>query len=368
MDGPRGGNRDRGLNVGTHTSIAIDDQGVLHAFYRSNESDSMWYARGTGTGLDWTFETREFDTTKQSGFFADAVIIDGTLHVVYLVDNLGAPGSFKSVLRHASFPVSDAIGTLNVATQDIYEGSSSNPCGAKCAAGDQCFPVVSECLAPTSDCGTCADGTACLNGTCETTFKVPAANYKKAVGVLNELTRTPAGLLATFWDGTQNEVVAMQWNATTDAWDMPRLTPGGPYASGLVDANGDLHLAYMDVDTDTLVYENMSAGATEVIAEGIRDSTDGWMVNDIGEDVSLRQEADGSFVASFHDASRHTLKFARRSGTSWSVEDLAGRTPYTGAHGFFATMLRAPDTLLVAHFSINQQVMPGTGSVLVVSP
>ncbi len=369
VDGPRGGVKDRGPKVGSHTSVVVDDAGTIHAFYRSEETDSMWYARGTGTGTAWTFDTREFDTAKQSGFFPDAVLLNGEVHVVYLVDNFGTVPNFESVLRHASFAPGDAVNALNVATEDVATGASSNPCGEKCAAGTQCFPSTSECVAPASDCGAaCADGTACLAGTCRPTWKAPAATYRKSIAVLNELSTTPDGLLVTNWDGISESVVATQWNSTTKTWGPSRQTFGGPYASGLVDDAGDLHLAYMDTVNDTLVYENLTTGTTEIIVEGVRDSTAGWMVNDIGEDVNLRREADGSLMVSYQDATQHTLHIARRGAGGWTVEELAGRSPYLGSHGFFATLLRAPDSLMIAHFVINQQTMPSTGVVSIVNP
>ncbi len=369
IDGPRGGIKDRGPKVGSHTSVVVDDAGTIHAFYRSEETDSMWYARGTGTGTAWTFETREFDTTKQSGFFPDAVLLDGEIHVVYLVDNFGTVPNFDSVLRHASFLPGDAVNALNVASEDVATGAPSNPCASKCAAGTQCFPSVSECVAPANDCGAaCADGTACLSGTCQATWKAPAATYRKSIAVLNELSITPSGLLVTNWDGIAETVVATEWNSTTKNWGPSRQTSGGPYASGLVDDAGDLHVAYMDTVNDTLVYENLTSGLTEVIVEGVRDSTEGWMINDIGEDVQLRREADGSLMVSYQDATRHTLHIARRGAGGWTVEELAGRTPYMGSHGFFATLLRAPDSLMIAHFVINQQTIPATGVVSLVNP
>jgi len=92
------------------------------------------------------------------------------------------------------------------------------------------------------------------------------------------------------------------------------------------------------------------------------------MINDIGEDVQLRREADGSLMVSYQDATRHTLHIARRGAGGWTVEELAGRTPYVGSHGFFATLLRAPDSLMIAHFVINQQTMPATGVISLVNP
>lgn len=368
LEGPRGGIKDRGPNVGSHTAIVVDGSGTLHAFYRNNDTDSMWYARGTGSGTNWTFEKREFDATKQSGFYADAALVGNEVHVIYLVDNLGMSPDFRSTLRHARFDVTGAVNTLNVATGDVLDGVSGNPCGQKCAAGQQCLPAVAACVAPTNDCAACDEGSACYNGSCQPTWTAPAANYRLTTGVLNELTTTSTGLLATFWDGANNQVVNMQYNSSTDTWGEPLLTPGGPYATGVIDGNGKLHIAYMDVDANTLIYENVTDGVTEVIIEGVRDSVDGWMINDIGEDVQLRVEADGSLVATFQDATRHTLHVARRGGAGWTISELAGRNPYTGSHGFFATMLRAPDTALIAHFTIHQQLMPATGSIQVVTP
>jgi hypothetical protein len=329
----------------------------------------MWYARGTGTGTDWAFETREFDPETQSGFYPDAALLNGDVHVVYLVDNAGDAPNIASIIRHASFVPGDAVDALNVATTEVSTGPSSNPCKAKCGVGLQCFPSTGLCASPDDDCtAECSDGTECLAGSCEATWKVPAVTYPKTVGVLNELSLTADGLLLTNYDGVADAVVATEYDASNDTWGAGIQTPGGPYASGLIDETGELHLAYMDVVNNTLVYENRTAGTTEVIVEGVRDTTEGWLINDIGEDVQLRREADGSLMVSYQDATRHTLHIARRGTNGWVSEELTARMPYTGSHGFFATLLRAPDSLLIAHFVINQQATPGTGVVSIVTP
>lgn len=358
LDGPRGGIRDQGPNAGTHTAMAVDASGVAHIFYRHETSNTMRYARGTGANADWNFQTKVFDTDS-AGFYPDVVIKDGTVHVVYLADNVGAEGEgFQAELRHSSFLASSPMGQVTAEPVVIYTSTSSNPCGGRCGTGQQCFASESTCARPTSDCANaCGDGQACFNGSCLTTYSSSPEAFRKTTGLVNQLNETANGLILAFYDELQQSVAHTRFDGTS--WQEPTFvgTPSGPYASAIVDQDQNLHLAFMDTTANRLVYQGPT-GPAEMIADGLRDSASGWIVNDIGEDVMLRLNSDGTLYAVFHDATRHTLHLATRAMTGWTIENLATRDPFTGSHGFFATMLRVPSDLVVVAMTYHQTGTP----------
>jgi hypothetical protein len=342
--------------------MAVDANGVAHIFYRHTTDNVMKYARGTGSGSDWTFETRNFDS-ENAGFYPDAIVVNGTVHVVYLADNIGVAGAgYQSELRHATFSASDAFSTVSATPDLIHTGPASHPCGGRCGTGEQCFVAASTCARPASDCGSCADGTACYEGASAATHSTRPESYRTTTGLLNQLQSTPDGLILAFYDHSQQSVAHTRFDGTS--WSAPDYlgTLSGPYVSALVDAQDNVHLAYMNPSNKRLVYQPPT-GPVETIADGLRDSTAGWIVNDIGEDVTLRSGNNGEMLAVYHDATRHILYVATRSAAgSWTSEVLAGRDPFTGSHGFYATLLRLPSDLVFAAMTFHQTADPASSA------
>lgn len=367
LDGPRGGIESDGPEVGTHTALVIDDAGNLHMFYRDLDNGTMKYARGTGAPGSWSFEIQEIESTPNSGFWTDAILHDGQIHVVWMVDNFDNAGTFESQVRTATFDPTSAPTELTPTT--IFAGAPSHPCGDSCAAAESCVQATGQCASDSGDCaGACSDTQVCVAGSCELEYAPGRRARLNSTGQHLELSQTPDGLLLTFYDHSQRSV---GWTRYTDSWAMPQYvgTPSGPYASGFVDASDKLHLAYMDTQNKSLVYENVTDGVTETIIDGARDRADMWIVNDIGEDVSMRVDSDGTVVAVFQDATLHTLHLAERaSDGTWTVSALADRDPYMGSHGFYATLLKVADSSVVAHWSINQQVDPRVTEAVVLEP
>ncbi len=363
LDGPRGGIADGGDDVGSHTALAIDDAGNLHVFYRNEDDGTLNYAVGTDDGGGYSFTTSEIDADGDTGYWASAVHLDGTIHLVYATRAVDAGGTFETQLRHLSF---DATGTPDDPTatrETLATDDSANPCGFECERRERCVASVGQCQEPTSDCSSdCADGSVCYMGTCELEYEAPPAAYLEAVGTNAELSTTPdGGLLLVYWDGMQESVVWQRWN---DGWGTANVlgTGTGPWASGAVDSDDAVHLAYMQTNTvpPELVYRNATADVTETVQDGIRDTADWWLVNDIGEDVDLRIGDDGTVTVVYQDATSHALKLATRDGAdSWTVSDLSvPGDPYTGSHGFYATMLKLGDTQLSVDMVINQSLDP----------
>ena len=131
--------------------------------------------------------------------------------------------------------------------------------------------------------------------------------------------------------------------------------------SGAIDTNGKLHLAYMDTKTPALVYWTQGAAA-QVIMDGKRDDADGWVLADIGEGVSLRLVGDERVQVVFQDTTRHTMYTSTLTANGWAKSALAAPgSPYSGARGFFGTMLIDAGASIAVEYVINNQRKPGEG-------
>ncbi len=358
LTGPRGGISSKGDDLGTHTSIVVDDSGNLHVFYRDEENDNLKYARGTG-GPEYSWEFTTIDATPGSGFWTDAELVGGVIHLVYLSDRQDAGGGpYEARLNHATLDPTAAVSGLTVTPTPLVTGPSTNPCGIECDRRDECFGASGTCERPTDDCGAdCPTGSACLNGTCTAIWEEPGTSqYAATTGLHTQLSRTPDGLLLTFYDNIQGSVGWLQY--ANDTWGAPQYVgaPSGPYGSGFVDGNGNLHLVYMDVTQPALVYQDVTNATTEIVVEGVRDLVGQYYVSEIGEDATIRVDSNGDVVVSYGDASLHTLNVAIRSGGNWSTSTVAGLGDnYDGAHGFYSSLWQVADTSLLIERNINQQ-------------
>ena len=89
--GPRGGIRAPGPDVGKHTSIAVDNQGLSRIAYQDADGRSLKVAIEGPTGFTSHFV--DGDDAGSVGQFTDiAVAADGTILVSYLAHNASIPG------------------------------------------------------------------------------------------------------------------------------------------------------------------------------------------------------------------------------------------------------------------------------------
>ena len=361
LNGPRGGIADRGDDIGRFSALTIDDDGVLHAFYRDHTRGVLKYARGS-VGGPW--EISDADTEGDVGFWSSAVHQDGRIHVVYTAKSAPDGGAFITELRHMSFDASGSLEDPTAARVSISSGPADHPCGSDCTdRPEECIASLGQCLAPTNDCtGDCADGSACYQGVCELTHKEPPVGYLRAIGTNAQLSKTSTGLLVVYYDHTQRSAAWSRFDGTT--WSAPTFVGAGtgPWIGGMVDASDNIHLAYTETvgEVPQLTYADVTAGTTEIVQDGIRDTATWWLVNDIGEDVDLRVASDGAITLLFQDATEHVLKMATRSTAGvWNVSDVATPgMPYSGGHGFYAAMLKLPDAQFSVELTINNQLDP----------
>jgi MYXO-CTERM domain-containing protein len=371
IDGPRKGIAEPGANVGTHTALAISDDGTLHVLYRDVDNKSLKYARGTKKGATYDFTNATLDTNGEPALWTDAVLKDGVLHVVYMAPQVQKmAGGWAGELRYLALDPAKAPSEQTAEPRVLLSGGAMKPCGADCANEQQCFTGVGECRALDTSCAAaCAEGFGCLAGACEPTFNTAAPLAQAPVAAqFMELTTTPTGLLLVFYDHQRGEVGWMRY--AQNAWEaMPQYLgkPSGPYASGLVDNNGVLHLAYMvEAAGGALVYEQLGQGVREVIIDGLRDTGAEWLMARVGEDVHLRLDGQNRAAVVFQDATLHQLRAATRTAAGqWMPQTLAepGMT-YSGARGFYAGALRTSGPSLALEYIINNQAQPVGGSLV----
>lgn len=363
LNGPRQGIKTPGPKVGEYTALTFDDAGTLHVFYRDSEAMTLKYARGTKKGEGFTFETTTLaNDAGSAGIWTRTIFAGGKVHVVYTADSVPGTTGHSAQIRHFSFdPSADLASVAATAHAVVLEGAASSPCGERCVGGASCFAEVGACAMPSQDCATaCGDGTACTGGACKPIFNDSApASTPIMTGQFLDLSATPDGLLLVFYDGEQKSA---GWaKLVGDAWEMPSYvgTPSGPYASGLTDAQGNVHLAYMDEFNRRLMYEQVGKPA-EVIVDGLRDTGTQWLLGRIGEDVTLRVKGDGSMQVVYHDATLQQLMEAtRQANGQWKATLLASPgEPYVGEHGFYATIVRRAGASTIVEYVINNQTSP----------
>ena len=368
LDGPRGGVADRGADVGQHTAIAVDDQGQLHVFYRDVDAGALKYARGQlGSG----FEITALDELGDVGHWTQASFTGGQVHLAYHVPSFEEQGQppASHVRYRAIDPAADLAAVAGTPGELVLQGPGAEPCAEECAEGDVCLQSAGQCATPTDDCGMCAEGFACAQGTCEAVFTQGAPQgLIPTVGQFLDLTPTPdGGLLLVFYDGDRGEIGWLE-RSSQGAWGMPQYVgaPSGPYASAMKDAAGTIHLAYMDESEYALLYQaigGMGAGP-EVITRGLRETGDEYLINRIGEGVELRVRGDGQPEVTYQDATRHILyKATRQMGGGWQAQAIGqAGDPYDGAHGFYSAMLRTPGASVVIDYVINSQAEQPTAT------
>ncbi|QDG52515.1 respiratory nitrate reductase subunit gamma [Persicimonas caeni] len=367
LDGPRGGIADTGTNVGTHTATGVDANGNIHVLYRDEENGDLKYARGTSGADGYTFELKTLDDAGDTGLWSSMVIQGGNVYAVYAAFQVeDATDGWQTQLRYIDFPADAALDALAPTPEVVYAAATDNPCGGACGGFELCFPGdTPTCSEPTDDCAdSCGDGLECYNGACEPYYTRGKRAYPMMVGLYAHLSTTSDGLAVTFYDHLQQQV---GWSTrANDTWAEATLlgAASGPYVSGAVDADGNVHLAYMDTQTQQLVYEIPGQNTRETIADGVRDTTEGYVLNDIGEDVELRLESDGTVRVLYQDATWHKLHIATRDASgNWTVDTLSEPgDPYSGSHGFFAAMVRNADSSdLAVDFVLNNQADPAEG-------
>ncbi len=304
LDGPRGGISTPGPRAGTHTSIAVGDDGTIHVFYRHESQNALKYARLTESGGTWDHETTVVESGDgSSGFYTATVLHDDTLHVFYttrLEDGL-------SELRHRAIGADAALSSFAESSIDVLHSG---------------------------------------------TREVEGREEYRPVAAFNTRVRTiDDGWLVYFFDNTVRQPCWLTFDGTDFSSVSLLGEVTGPYASVVIDGDGDAHWAYMDPDAPRLLYRDPS-GSTSVIDSGVRHTLTCTVRAPIGHDVHL--ELGDELEVFFHDATTHELVQGVLDG-SWQLEAIAGEAGQVSAgHGFFVRTLELSDgRRLVVDFFID---------------
>ena len=273
-------------------------------------------------GFDFTVAPEPLDAEGETGFWTRAVSgADGKIYLATQARVANSGGKRVSMLRTMTL-TADASGALvKEASETVLEGAA--------AAEDD--------TAPRKEGG--------------------------EVGGFLDLSISPEGeQLLTFYDGQQNRVGWVR-RAKGAAWSQPEYLGAGtgPYSSGMVGQEGSVHLAYMTQEPATLSYQIAgSKQPAQVIANGLRDTGALRFVARVGEGVGLRLDAGGKPEVVYQDASLHKLMSAKPGPMGWKVSEVAAPgTPYSGAHGFYAVMLRGGEgSSLLVEYVIDGSAKP----------
>jgi len=364
--GPRGGVEDRGQNVGTHSAVAVDDTGTLHVFYRDEDEETLKYARGTSSSGSYEFSSTTIREEEGERRSTSAAIREGVVHAAYGTEDLeitidGNPVD-GSQLRHISFPVDTDLGRLSPDPETLDTAGTRNPCDS-CATRERCFLDSTTCQEPTGDCdGGCDSGQSCLNGNCKSIY-LPSDNlpHRLMTGLYTEIVPRSDDLVVVYYDHVDRRV---GWvTGETGDWSDPNYTgsPTGPYVGAAADSSGALHMAFMDPETQSLLYRAPNGDSTEQIVDGVRSSNAEHLMSAIGEDVDLWIDSEGTPHVTYQDATRHEFYRAdRKSASNWSAWKISGPGPsgsYQGARGFYSANAQPRDDVAV-EMVIDQQVEP----------
>ncbi|RAL22469.1 hypothetical protein DL240_11530 [Lujinxingia litoralis] len=318
IDGPRGGRTDVGDQVGTHSALAIDDEEVIHIFYRDEENKALKYARGQESDEGWAFEKITLDDEGDAGY-STAVLRQGAmLHLFYVVR---VPESDASELRYRQVAVDAELDTLGEGSFEVlYQGSRAE-------AALVAHPTI-----------------------------VALHVQPRLVG---------ERLFVGFYDNTRQQGTWM-WREADGQWGAPSMMSqvSGAYVSLVPDSSGQVHAAYMDEETPAVAYLAPGATAPELVIDGIRDTAGGWSVAAIGEDVKIFVGEDGAVRLFFHDATHHRLMTGVRAAAGgWTVAEVAGsQEAGSVAHGFYTRAISwAQGGWLVSDMVIDTTVEPAVG-------
>lgn len=378
VDGPveanpnarRGGRYAPGPDVGEHTSIAIDGQGVLHVAYYDREEGRLKYANYAGG--QWT--TSVVDETDHVGMYTSIAIgPDGNPRIAYmLVEGTVAPLPAKqSGLKYAAARTNMPSSPSDWSIQLVDTVDKPEPiCGGGCTRGKACVDlgVGPECAFETMGCAMCATDEVCVmdaggNPTCEAEINaVPLDSLPEGTGLFADLVFTSTGTpMIAYYDSIAGDLRLATGNGagfalrTLDGDDAMNPTNVGQFASIAVSADGaQAGVAYFDATKDDLVYLDLGTGERQVVDDGLMPPD----LNMVGADASLVFDAFGNPAIAYQDPTNIDLIYARRLGEPpmWSHQTMRGDPRGTAegtAAGFYACQARRGDKAYVGSVDVT---------------
>jgi hypothetical protein len=351
--GPRGGIADVGENVGTHTSIAADAQGLARVAYHDEDGKSLKVALQQADGTWRTHFVDGGDADGNVGQFTDiAVGTDGTIFISYLAHNTtlaGIPGKatgIKLAKSRTPNPTSAADWDLSV----VDARPITDPCNNTCASGTACVlnsgaPV---CLPEASGCSpSCSSSETCVNTGAVTECKPPplppeSADVPRGRGLYTSITLDGATPVVAYYDAVDGDLRTAVVSGAAPTVTVLDGDGNGGHRSGdvgrfptVAKIGNNLTVVYEDFGRHELrawqgAASELGSGGTYTLVDRGQDPTRSGK-QFVGAGARLAQSASSPIVV-YQDASNNDLKVANFDGTAW----VPGTLVTEGAHGYYS--------------------------------
>lgn len=359
--GPRGGVREPGPNVGTHTSIASDASGRLRIAYHDEDNASLKVAVQIPGG--WTNYTLDNPAGEggRLGRFTDVAVdqADGTVWVSYLIDHVtGTPGIAGPAngLKIARSLNDDPRSPADWQFFFVDTREPLDSCAGQCGAGEVCvLDGGPTCRATAPTCpSSCNGGEECIaldapdaDGNTSACFPPPLPlapeGLPRARGLHSAIVAESSGALVSYYDSIDGDLrlarlnaqgAAELWVLDGDGQDGRRTGDVGRFPS--VAVSGDqVMVVYTDFARHQLRMWRGSPGAAGerlTLDNGLVQGSTGLRFVGAGGRIALTPS--GPLIV-YQDASNLDLKLAEEGEAGFTTQVLLQE----GAHGFYSDLV-----------------------------
>lgn len=390
VDGPRGGVRIEGDDVGLYTDVKVDLSGRPHIVYHDRTNGALKYAIGLATG--WSIHT--IDPDGAAGLYADiALTTDGKARVAYLAARHDNNNTRYSTLRLATTNALEPSRASDWTIRDLDALSLATfGCEEQCNPDEVCRASDLMCVKPDpagSCTGGCQDaGTRCIGGRCVLIDPLPPfRDLPMARGLFPSVQIQPDGAaVVAYYDRIDRNLkiaTVAGPNPGVGRVDVMRIDgmgtgstdDVGQFPSLFITPGGETHIAYVNTSRRALVYRNLDAQFMTLIEEvvetgiGQGNTPSGDL---IGADPALVVDGQGIVRIAYQNATTGELRYARRMGDgTWTLVTLRGNeAPYAGTFGFYTDQTLDSTRLapLVSTYRYWLAQPNGNGLVVVTPP
>ncbi len=375
--GFRNGKIESGDDVGLWTSIAVEAGGGLGVAYYDVTNHALKYAHFDGTR--WTVSTVQSGATGSDyGTYAKLKFLGGKPVIAYHFIEAASAG-ITSGVRLATG--NDATGA-SWSFEDVA-ADPKTPCNALLCSSTQHCLTTGACAAKKTGCDTCGSGAECVDdgmggATCaEVRLKSALITYPNEVGLYVSMGVGADGVpRIAYYDRPHGNVVvatksgATWTNVVLDGAD-GKGNDTGDMGIGLSLAVGDkddLHLAYVDGLSESLVFRTVQGGTTALARELLDDglgAKDGHHI--VGDDANVFVTPGGELRVSYQDATTGDLVLAIGTGAPGNHEWTRQVVPQDGFAGHFSQQIVVNGDYRIANWWRVGNPLP-KGDVRFVSP
>jgi hypothetical protein len=319
----RGGVSNPGPNVGTWTSVVLDE-GLARIAYHDVDAGALRFARETTGG---TFVSYGLDgaTGGQVGLMTSIALDgEGKPVIAYLATALDDAGGGKKTELRLARALVRAPDQAEWNTSVIASAPAS--CAEVCGAGLACVAPAVEgepevCVTPEAACPSpCADDEVCTGGVCRAEITRGWADLPTGTGLFVSLGLLNDGrLVVTYYDRVRTALVLAAENAAGSSTFTETVLDDagdrGMWASAAVDGN-TVHVAYQDALADTLLYTSWAStpAAPVVVDDGVRA---GDRTHPVGAGAAMFVRNGVPGVA-YQDGLSADVVVATQSGATWT--------------------------------------------------